>query len=76
MRMKKTIVTLVRDGVSTPEELIDRCGLAAPRVMSLVTMLEMDGILRREKGQTHPRHMVKVREKENTQQSRRKACIQ
>lgn len=41
---------LVRDGVSTPEELIDRCGLAAPRVMSLVTMLEMDGILRREKG--------------------------
>ena len=32
------------------EELIDRCGLAAPRVMSLVTMLEMDGILRREKG--------------------------
>ena len=34
----------------TPEELIDRCGLAAPRVMSLVTMLEMDGILRREKG--------------------------
>ena len=44
------IVTLVRDGVSTPEELIDRCGLAAPRVMSLVTMLEMDGILRREKG--------------------------
>ena len=47
---EKTIVTLVRDGVSTPEELIDRCGLAAPRVMSLVTMLEMDGILRREKG--------------------------
>lgn len=44
------IVTLVRDGVSTPEELIDRCGLPAPRVMSLVTMLEMDGILRREKG--------------------------
>ena len=32
------------------QELIDRCGLAAPRVMSLVTMLEMDGILRREKG--------------------------
>ena len=32
------------------EELIDRCGLGAPRVMSLVTMLEMDGILRREKG--------------------------
>ena len=59
---EKTIVMLVRDGVSTPEELIDRCGLAAPRVMSLVTMLEMDGILRRER-QTHPRHMVKVREK-------------
>ena len=38
------IVTLVRDGVSTPEELIDRCGLPAPRVMSLVTMLEMYGI--------------------------------
>lgn len=47
---EKIIVTLVRDGVSTPEELIDRCGLAAPRVMSLVTMLEMDGILRREMG--------------------------
>ena len=48
------IVTLVRDGVSTPEELIDRCGLPAPRVMSLVTMLEMDGILRREKGRLIP----------------------
>ena len=38
------------DMVKKIHELIDRCGLAAPRVMSLVTMLEMDGILRREKG--------------------------
>ena len=47
---ERRIAELVQQGVSTPEELIERCGLPAPRVMSLVTMLEMDGILRREKG--------------------------
>ena len=40
----------MQQGVGTPEDLIERCGLPAPRVMSLITMLEMDGILRREKG--------------------------
>ena len=47
---ERRIVELVQQGVSAPEELIERCGLPAPRVMSLITMLEMDGILRREKG--------------------------
>ena len=47
---ERRIVELVQQGASTPEELLERCGLPAPRVMSMVTMLEMDGILRREKG--------------------------
>lgn len=47
---ERRIAELVREGVSTPEELIERCGLPAPRVMSLVTMLEINGIVRREKG--------------------------
>ena len=47
---ERRLVELVQQGADTPEELIERCGLPAPRVMSMVTMLEMDGILRREKG--------------------------
>ena len=47
---ERRIAELVQQGTDTVEELIERCGLPAPRVMSLVTMLEMDGILRREKG--------------------------
>ncbi|MCI7125537.1 MAG: DNA-processing protein DprA [Agathobaculum sp.] len=47
---ERAIVELVRQGVSGADELVARCGLPAARVMSLVTMLEMDGILRREKG--------------------------
>lgn len=47
---ERLLVTLVQQGVSTPEELIERCGMPAARVMSLVTMLEMDGMIRREKG--------------------------
>ena len=47
---ERRIAELVQQGVSTPEELIERCGLPAPRVMALVTMLEVDGVLRREKG--------------------------
>lgn len=47
---ERRIALLVQQGAGTPEELIERCGLPAPRVMALVTMLEMDGILRREKG--------------------------
>lgn len=47
---EQCIVDLVRQGVSAAEDLVVRSGMSAPRVMSLVTMLEMDGILRREKG--------------------------
>lgn len=47
---ERRIAELVQQGVGTPEDLIAQCGLPAPRVMSLITMLEMDGILRREKG--------------------------
>ena len=47
---EQRIVSLVQQGTDAVEELIERCGLPAPRVMSLVTLLEMDGVLRREKG--------------------------
>ena len=47
---EQRIARLVQQGTDTVEELIEQCGLPAPRVMSLVTMLEMDGVLRREKG--------------------------
>nr|WP_297174714.1 DNA-processing protein DprA [uncultured Agathobaculum sp.] len=47
---ERQIVLLVQQGTDTVEDLIERCGLPAPRVMSLVTMLEVNGILRREKG--------------------------
>ena len=32
----------------TPEELIERCGLPAPRLMCMVTTLEMEGVLERD----------------------------
>ena len=51
---ERRIAELVQEGVGTPEELIERCGLPAPRVLSLVTLLEMDGVLRREKGRLVP----------------------
>ena len=47
---ERQIVSLVQQGTDTVEDLIERCGFPAPRVMSLVTMLEVNGILRREKG--------------------------
>ncbi len=47
---ENAIVSLVRQGVSNPAELIERSGLPAARVMSLITMLELNGVLRREKG--------------------------
>ena len=50
MRTSSASPRLVQQGTDTVEELIEQCGLPAPRVMSLVTMLEMDGVLRREKG--------------------------
>lgn len=53
---ERRIAELVQEGVGTPEELIERCGLPAPRVLSLVTLLEMDGVLRREKGRLVPGH--------------------
>ena len=54
---ERRILELVQAGAGTPEELIERCGLPAPRVMSLVTMREMDGVLRREKGRLVPGQM-------------------
>ncbi len=47
---ERLLAGLVQQGLCTAEALIERCGLPAPRVMSLITMLEMDGVLRREKG--------------------------
>ena len=44
---EKTIVTLVRDGVSTPEELIDRCYRACDH-LSLVVTLYSNGTINKE----------------------------
>ncbi len=48
---EKNIIKLVSEGVTALDDIIERCGLPAPRVISLVTMLEVNGILRREHGE-------------------------
>lgn len=47
---ERQIAELVLGGAVTPAELVERCELAPARVMATVTMLEMDGILKRERG--------------------------
>ncbi len=48
---EKKIIKFVGEGVTALDDIIDHCGLTAPRVISLVTMLEVNGILRREHGE-------------------------
>jgi DNA processing protein len=48
--VERQIVELVLAGVDTPETILDCCNLSVPRIMSTITMLELDGILHREKG--------------------------
>lgn len=47
---ERLIAELIRQGASTPTDILERCELPAARVMSIVTMLELDGVLGREKG--------------------------
>ena len=47
---ERQIAALVQQGASSPAEIIERCDLAAARVMAIITMLEMDGVLHRERG--------------------------
>lgn len=47
---ERQVAELVRGGALTPAELVEQCDMAPARVMSIVTMLEMDGILKRERG--------------------------
>ena len=51
---EQTLVTLIRQGASSPAEVMERCDLPAARVMALLTMLEMNGVIRREKGRLVP----------------------
>ncbi len=45
------IIKLVGEGVKSMDDIIDSCGLSASRTMSLVTMLEVKGILSQERGE-------------------------
>ncbi|MDY3618576.1 DNA-processing protein DprA [Agathobaculum sp.] len=47
---ERQIAELVAAGASTPAEVVDKSELSAARVMAILTMLEMDGVLIREKG--------------------------
>ncbi len=48
---EQCIIKLVGEGVKSVDDIIDSCGLSASRTMSLVTMLEVKGILSQERGE-------------------------
>ncbi len=48
---EQCIIKLVGEGVKSMDDIIDRCGLSASRTLSLVTMLEVKGILSQERGE-------------------------
>ena len=45
---EQKIVRLVGEGMHSLEELVECCGLPAPRLMCMVTTLEMEGVLERD----------------------------
>ena len=45
---EQKIVHLVGEGMHSLEELVECCGLPAPRLMCMVTTLEMEGVLERD----------------------------
>lgn len=47
---QRQIVQAVLDGADTPEAILERTDLPAARVMTALTMLELDGVLIRESG--------------------------
>ena len=46
----RQIVQAVLDGAGTPEDILERTDLPAARVMTALTLLELDGVLARESG--------------------------
>ncbi len=48
---EQNIIKIVGEGVTGLDDIIDRCGLPAPKVIGLVTMLEVKGVLKREHGE-------------------------
>jgi len=48
---EQCIIKLVGEGVKSIDDIIDSCGLSASRTMSLVTMLEVKGVLSQERGE-------------------------
>lgn len=54
---EQQIVTLVQNGLSTTEDLIEQCGLPASQVMSMITMLEVNGVLGRDCGRLVVRNL-------------------
>ncbi len=47
---QREILQAVLDGAETPEEILEKTDLPAARVMTELTMLELDGILGRKNG--------------------------
>ena len=45
---EQKIARLVAEGMHSLEELVECCGLPAPRLMCMVTTLEMEGVLERD----------------------------
>ncbi len=48
---EQCIIKLVGEGAKSIDDIIDSCGLPASRTMSLVTMLEVKGVLSQERGE-------------------------
>lgn len=48
---EKRLVELIAQGASTPPELVERSGMPPARAMSLLTGLELSGVVCRERGQ-------------------------
>lgn len=46
---KRQIIKLIQTGINTVDDIADQSGLSASRVMCLITMLELEGVVQREK---------------------------
>ena len=52
---QRQIVQAVLDGADTPEAILESTDLPAARVMTALTLLELDGVLTREGGRVRIR---------------------
>lgn len=48
------IIAAIREGAAGADEIADRTGLPAPLVTAAITMLELDGVIKRESGRLVP----------------------